>query len=105
VAGGNIDLRGGIGDKNTLFAHDIPGFLAEHVDGLTIDGFKLIWTNPRMPFLTNGIEVNNFKNLRITNFQGTGAPDNPKAFPVKIENGEGFKTDLSSRSILSINVK
>ncbi|MEO6852270.1 MAG: glycosyl hydrolase family 28 protein, partial [Mucilaginibacter sp.] len=82
VAGGNIDLRGAIGNKSTLFARDIPGFLAEHVDGLTIDDFKLTWTNPRMPFLTNGIEVNNFKNLRITHFQGTGAPNNPSAYAV-----------------------
>jgi hypothetical protein len=36
ITGGNIDLRGGLGDKNTLFARDIPGFLTEHVDGLTI---------------------------------------------------------------------
>jgi hypothetical protein len=105
IAGGNIDLRGGLGEKNVLFAHDIPGFLAEHVDGLTIDDFKLIWTNPRMPFLTNGIEVNNFKNLRIDHFQGTGAPNNPNAFPVKVENGEGFTTDLSKTLISSVKVK
>ena len=104
IAGGNIDLRGAIGNKNTLFARDIPGLLAENVDGLTIDDFKLVWTNPRMPFLTNGIEVNNFKHLKITNFVGTGAPNNPKAYPVKVENGEGFKTDLDKGSVSSINV-
>jgi hypothetical protein len=65
----------------------------------------LIWTNPRMPFLTNGIEVNNFKNLRIDHFQGTGAPNNPNAFPVKVENGEGFTTDLSKALISSVKVK
>jgi polygalacturonase len=105
VAGGNIDLRGAMGDKNTLFARDIPAFLAERVDGLTIDDFKLTWTNPRMSFLTNGIEVNNFKNLKITNFQGTGAPNNPGAYPVKVENGEGFQTDLKKDQVHSINVK
>jgi len=105
VAGGNIDLRGGMGVKNTLFARDIPGLLAENVEDLTIDDFKLVWTNPRMPFLTNGIEVNNFKNLKITNFQGTGAPNNLKSYPVKVTNGEGFKTDLSKASISSVNVK
>ncbi len=105
VAGGNIDLRGGIGTKETLFARDIPGFLAENVDGLTIDDFKLTWTNPRMPFLTNGIEVNNFKNLKITNFNGTGAPNNPNAFPLKIENGQGFQTDLNKKLIKAVNIK
>lgn len=105
IAGGNIDLRGAMGTKSTLFARDIPGLLAENIEGLTIDDFKLTWTKPRMSFLTNGIEVNNFKDLRITNFQGTGAPGNPKAFPVKIENGEGFKTDLGKAAVSSINVK
>jgi len=105
IAGGNIDLRGANGIKKQLFARDIPGFLAEHVDGLTIEDFRLTWTNPRMSFLTNGIEVNNFKNLRITNFKGTGAPNNPNAYPVKIENGENFESDLKSGDLHKINVK
>lgn len=104
IAGGNIDLRGALGEKNALFARDIPGFLADHVDGLTIDDFNLTWTNPRMSFLTNGIEVNNFKNLKITNFQGTGAPGNPGAYPVKLENGEGFETDVKKSRLHIINV-
>jgi len=104
IAGGNIDLRGALGEKNALFARDIPGFLAEHVDGLTIDDFKLTWTNTRMSFLTNGIEVNNFKNLKITNFQGTGAPGNRGAYPVKVENGTGFETDVQKNRLNMINV-
>jgi hypothetical protein len=58
-----------------------------------------------MPFFTNGIEVNNFKNLRISNFEGTGATNNPKAYPVKVENGEGFKTDLDKKSVSAFNIK
>jgi hypothetical protein len=105
VAGGNIDLRGAKGTKNQLFARDIPAFLAEHVDGLTIDDFKLTWTNPRMAFFTNGIEINDFKNVRVTNFQGTGAPNNSGTYPVKIENGEEFKTDLKKTEVNSRNIK
>ncbi len=104
-AGGNIDLRGAKGYKSQLFMRDIPGFLAENVDGLTIDDFKLIWTNPRMAFLTNGIEVNNFKNVRITNFQGKGATNKPGTYPVKAENGEGFQTDLKKDDVHLLNVK
>ena len=105
VAGGNIDLRGVSGEKNQIFARDIPGFLAQNVDGLTIEDFKLSWTNPRMDYLSNGIEVNNFKNLRLMNFQGTGAPNNPKAVPVKLENGVGFTTDLGVKIIREVDVK
>ncbi len=105
VAGGNIDLRGAKGAKNALFARDIPGFLIDHVDGLTIDDFKLIWTNPRMPWLTNGIEVNNFKNVRITHFQGTGAPNNAGTYPLKAENGTGLQTDMDTSRVHLVNVK
>lgn len=104
VAGGNIDLRGVLGEKNQLFARDIPAFLAEHVSNLTLNDFKLHWTNARAPFLTNGIEVNNFINLRITNFQGTAAPNNPRAFPVEVKNGSGFETDLKSKDVHRVEV-
>lgn len=105
VAGGNIDLRGAKGAKNALFARDIPGFLIDHVDGLTIDDFKLIWDHPRMPWLTNGIEVDNFRNVRITNFQGTGAPNNPGTYPVEVKDGTGFHIDMKRDRVRMINVK
>ncbi|MGZ3754919.1 MAG: glycoside hydrolase family 28 protein [Mucilaginibacter sp.] len=105
IAGGNIDLRGARGTKNQLFARDIPAFLVENIDGLTIDDFKLTWTNPRMPFLTNGIELHNFKNVKINRFQGTGAPNNPGTFPLKAEDGEGLQTDLKKSQVQLINVK
>ncbi|MEP6924067.1 MAG: glycosyl hydrolase family 28 protein [Pyrinomonadaceae bacterium] len=105
TAGGNIDLRGVLGEKNGLFARDIPGFLAQYVSGLTINDFKLQWTNSQMPFLSHGIEVNNFKDVRITNFKGTGAPNNSKAYPVEIKNGVGFETDLKKKSVHKIAIK
>ena len=105
VAGGNIDLRGVLAERDGLFARDIPGLLAQYVSGLSINDFKLRWSNPRMPFLSHGIEVNNFKDLRITNFKGTNAPNNPKAFPLKITNGIGFKTDLGKKSVHKTEIK
>jgi hypothetical protein len=50
VAGGNIDLRGCMGEKTQLFARDIPAFLAQYVNGLHINHFTISWTNTRMPF-------------------------------------------------------
>ena len=60
VAGGNIDLRGSSLQKS-LFESDIPGFYAQYIKGLRISDFKLQWTNTRMPFFTNGIELNILK--------------------------------------------
>ena len=104
VAGGNIDLRGNLRIKEGLFKSDIPGLLSQYVNGLTINDFGLTWTNTRMPYFTNGIEVSHFKDLRITNFKGTGAPNNPKAMPVKLLNGTGFLTDFKSTGVIKENV-
>jgi polygalacturonase len=105
VAGGNIDLRGCLYAKDGLFKSDIPGLLAQYVDGLRINDLQLQWTNPRMPWLSNGIEVNHFKNLDITNFKGTGAPNNPKAYPIVVTDGEGFKTDENGVDVREVGVK
>ena len=93
VAGGNVDLRGNLDPKFGLFARDIPGFLAEHVNGLTVDNFKLNWVGAKASFLSNGLEVNNFNNLRVRDFQGTGAPGNSKAKPMVLKDGTGAVVD------------
>ena len=105
VAGGNIDLRGNLRIKEGLFKSDIPGLLAQYVNGLTINDLSLNWTNTRMPYFTNGIEVNHFNNLRITDFKGTGAPNNPKAVSIKLCNGTGFFTDVKTTGVSKENVK
>jgi polygalacturonase len=105
VAGGNVDLRGCSGEKSQLFQRDIPGFLAENVNGLIIENFRLEWTGTRMPFFTNGIEVNNFNNLNIKNFMGTASPINAKAFPISVSKGIGFITDAPMKSIIKNEVK
>ena len=104
VAGGNVDLRGNSDPKFGLFARDITAFLAEHVNGLTINDFKVEWTDPRASFLTNGIEINHFKNVRIANFTGTGAPNNPAARPVVLSDGTNAAVDLQRNLVVRKNV-
>ncbi|HEX8504726.1 MAG TPA: glycosyl hydrolase family 28 protein [Hymenobacter sp.] len=99
VAGGNVDLRGNSDPKFGLFARDIPAFLAEHVNGLTINDFKLEWTNPRAPFLTHGIETHHVTGLRVHHFTGTGAPNNPKAAAVALKNSPDAVVDRSKKDI------
>lgn len=106
VAGGNIDLRGCLDEKQQLFQHDIPGIYGQYVDGLSIEDFKLTWTGTRMPYFTNGIEINNFNDLRIVNFKGTGSPINKMAFPILLENGTKTDLNLDEKIIVKkINVK
>jgi len=104
VAGGNIDLRGCSDEKYQLFQRDLPAFLARNVTGLTIENFRLEWTGTRMPYFTHGIEVRNFKDLRITNFKGTASPINSKAFPIWLE--DGIQADVDTKTgIMKTNVK
>jgi len=93
VAGGNVDLRGNLDPKFGLFARDIPGLLAEHINGLTVNNFKLNWDGAKAPFLSNGLEVNHFTNLRIHDFQGAGAPGNAKAQSMLLQDGTGAVVD------------
>nr|MDQ6902891.1 glycosyl hydrolase family 28 protein [Bacteroidota bacterium] len=92
VAGGNIDLRGSSLEKS-LFARDIPALFAQYVQGLRINDFQLTWTNTRMPYFSNGIELSNFKNVEIRDFKGSGSPRNLKSYRIFAENGNGFFTD------------
>ncbi|WP_161599487.1 glycoside hydrolase family 28 protein [Hymenobacter nivis] len=105
VAGGNVDLRGALGAPTSLFARDIPAFLAEHVHGLILTDFKLDWTKPRATFLTNGVEVNHFKNVRIGHFVGTGAPNNLTARPVVLRDGTAATVDRPKADVQRRDVR
>lgn len=94
VMGGNIDLRGCLDEHQQLFSSDIPGLLAHDVDGLTLSNFKLTWDDSiNQPYYTNGIEVNNFKNVTITGFTGSASPSNKDAAVILLKNGTGTKVD------------
>ncbi|MGI4750360.1 MAG: glycoside hydrolase family 28 protein [Janthinobacterium lividum] len=93
VAGGNIDLRGVLGEKNQIFKHDIPGLLIENAKNISINDFKLSWTDPRLPFYTHGIEAHNFENLQIEHFTGGPSPANKQAARIFLGKGTGFTTD------------
>lgn len=92
VAGGNVDLRGSSLQKS-LFERDIPGLLAQYIKGLRINDFQLEWTNTRMPYFTNGIELTNFDNVTISDFTGDASPINPKAHRVYAKDGKGLRIE------------
>ncbi|MEO7766692.1 MAG: glycosyl hydrolase family 28 protein [Ferruginibacter sp.] len=104
VAGGNIDLRGAMREKEQLFARDIPALLFQYVKNISITDFKLVWSNTRMPYFTHGIEANNFSNITVKNFSGTASPINKKANRIYVADGTGFVTDNKS-GVLMYKVK
>lgn len=99
ISGGNVDLRGSSLQKS-LFERDIPGILVQYVKGLRINDFKLQWTNTRMPFFTNGIELNHFEDVEIKDYKGSASPINIKAYRIYAEDGKGFKTNDNTGVLL-----
>ena len=86
VAGGNADLRGALETKTNLFARNIPTFLAEHVDELIINDFKLSWTRPPATFFIHDIKASHFQCLYITRFTGSGNTNNAAVHLVVLRN-------------------
>ena len=94
VMGGNIDLRGCLDEHEQLFSSNVPGLFANYVNGLTINDFKLSWDKfINQPYFTNGIEVNNFKDLKIVDYTGTPAPSAIKGYAIMMSNGAGVITN------------
>ena len=89
VPGGNIDLRGSNLQKS-LFESDIPGRFAQYIEDVPINDFQLQWTDTRRPFFSNGIELNNFEDVRIDDFTGRGSPINSWAYKIYAENGKNL---------------
>jgi polygalacturonase len=94
VAGGNIDLRGCLDEKEQLFASDLPGFYARYVDNLSINHVTVSWDSSILqPFFTNGLQVDHFHTLSVHGFKGSQAPHSEHAYSVLLRDGEEVETD------------
>jgi hypothetical protein len=104
-AGGNTDLRGCLDIEKSLFSHDIPGLYAQYIHNLIIRDFSLEWGKIPYPFFTHGMEVTNFDQLVIHNFEGTASPENNNAVPVFLHHGRKFSGNVPSGCLLTKDVK
>jgi polygalacturonase len=105
VSGGNFDLRPVLDPRLQLFEHDIPGFYAQWVTNLRIEDFDLAWDSVHESFFTHGIEVRNFKDVRILGYRGGPAPSNPKAYPVALFDGMEYEVTPVKIAVLKKDVK
>lgn len=71
--GGNVDLRLTRDAATNIFARDLPGLLARHVQDLSIENFDLRWPGQPAAFFTSGIEVEDFSGLHLEGFRGEAA--------------------------------
>ena len=95
--GGNFDLRPAYSTNKSIFKNDIPAFYAKGLNGLRINDITLSWKDAKSNFYTNGIEIENFKNILITNYNVSAAFKKKSLYDIKLSKGENYKliNDLS----------
>ena len=95
--GGNFDLRPAFSSNKSIFKNDIPAFYAKGLNGLRINDITLSWEDAKSNFFTNGIEIVNFKNILITNYNVSAAFKKKSLYDIKLSKGKNYKliNDLS----------
>jgi glycosyl hydrolase family 28/pectate lyase-like protein len=89
LVGGNFDFRWTATNlKEAVFKHDIPGIYGRYLDGLHIQNSSIAWGQPASSFFSNGVELEDFRNLEVSEFRGSNAPG-IKAAAFRLRNGEG----------------
>lgn len=107
--GGNFDLRPAQPLSDALFKHDIPGIYAQYVYRLNINSFELNWGKNLPVYFTNGIEVRNFSELNVKDFNGTSAFPKKELAAIKLSDGSianiSGSANTQSNAIIKERVK
>ena len=93
VSGGNIDLRGCMGDSLQLFQRDIPAILIMYANHIRLENILQRWSNTSQAFFTHGIGLDHFDGVTIRNFNGSASPINHAAFLLSAINGKHLAID------------
>jgi len=103
VAGGNIDLRGAMGNMQ-LFSSDISAFYAQHVNYLTLNDVDIKWGEVKEDYFKYGIHIKEFKGLQLINVKTNPSPSNKSLPAVFVEQGKGLISNLDNKYIEKKNV-
>ena len=108
--GGNLDIRPSYSSDNSVFKFDIPAIYGQNIKNLEIDKFRLKWDDDLPSFYTHAIEIKNFSELLIKNFNGYPGPKNQKLSAIKLSNGNNIlliktKTPIGYNLLLQENLK
>ena len=104
IAGGNIDLRGAMGDRQ-LFASDISAFYAQHIKNLTLKEVDIRWEEVKEDYFKYGIHISEFEGLHLENIKAKPSPSNKFLKAVSVENGKDFSTNMKNEYLEIKNVK
>ena len=74
LVGGNFDFRWTASRAEGVVKHDIPGIYGRYIDGLHIQNSSIAWKPPSAVFFSSAVELEDFRDLDVTGFQGSDAP-------------------------------
>lgn len=87
--GGNLDLRWTAQTpREGIVKSDIPAFYAKHVDGLRLRDVQVDWAASMPGYFSDGIRIEDFKDLTIDSFEGRQALATSGA-AIFLQNGSG----------------
>jgi len=98
LVGGNFDFRWTATNlKEAVFKHDIPGMFGRYVDGLHIQNSSIAWASPSPGFFSNGVQVEDFRDLDVSGFLGSDAPGSRLAeFFLRSGNGVAIRNSTAA---------
>ncbi|RFM25770.1 glycoside hydrolase family 28 protein [Deminuibacter soli] len=100
LAGGNIDLRGCLREKEQLFAADIPALKANYIKGLSVADCSFSWAaDMTQPYFTNAIEVAHYDGVDIRRVKATASPAHAKGPLVTLKDGKNASTDFPKEQV------
>ncbi len=80
LVGGNFDFRWTATDlKEAVFKHDRPGIYGRYIDGLHVRNSSIAWGKPVPEFFSSGLELEDFRDLDVSEFRGSNAPGTKSA--------------------------
>lgn len=94
--GGNFDLRPAYPVDHALFKHDIPGFFAQDVKGLSIQHFQLRWKQNLPAYFTNGLELDHVQQASVLYSDFAPAIAKTGLLPIKISRSTAVQVDRTS---------
>ena len=101
LAGGNIDLRGAMGERQ-LFASDISAFYGQYVNNLSLSSVSVKWDHADEKYFRYGVHIKDFMNLELTNLEASPSPSNKNLPAVYLEKGNGL---ITNQKLPLINTK
>ncbi len=102
VAGGNIDLRGALGDKQ-LFESDLSAFGVSDVKNISLNNVTIDWKDADKEFFKYALHIEDFIGVKLSGITITPlSNDKPVMF---FENGSLLQTDMKKSGFGKKNVK